>query len=494
MEAILPPAKMEPATVKAGEGPLATRAVLVWAGTAVAAFHVAFLAPVLSPVMVVFFYALVQVSFARTRRIAFYTALVVGIACYAPHLTFFWGIFGGVAISFWTILAIWIAFFVLLARQLRRAVPRIAWIILLPVLWTGFEYFRCEWNPLRFTWLTPGFASGPGWLVHIFGVYGAGTVLMAGAAAAVYMQARRERWAAFAVLWCVCLGLFLWNPSYAQARILGGPRAAQGPLFVGVQLEDPSLPQVLDALDSAVSVHPDADLIVLGEYSLYTPPPSQVLDWAQAHKRYVVLGGMQPVSGWPVNGNRFGDTAYVIDPAGQVVFSQGKCVPVQFFHDGQPAKEQRVWDSPWGKIGICICYDLSYRRVTDALIRQGAQMLIVPSMDAQQWGDQEHELAAMVAPVRAAEYGIPIFRVCTSGISPVVLARGAVIATAPFPGQGSIIAEHIEFTAQGAARIPRDQYFAPAAAVVTAGVVLGLLIRSWVRGFLGWRRKSSAPV
>ena len=61
-------------------------------------------------------------------------------------------------------------------------------------------------------------------------------------------------------------------------------------------------------------------------------------------------------------------------------------------------------------IGICICYDLSYRRVTDPLIRMGAQALIVPTMDVADWGRRQHELHARVAPVRAAEYGVPIFR------------------------------------------------------------------------------------
>ena len=87
------------------------------------------------------------------------------------------------------------------------------------------------------------------------------------------------------------------------------------------------------------------------------------------------------------------------------------------FKDGLPAPEQKVWDSPWGKIGICICYDLSYTRVTDALVRQGAQMLIVPTMDVETWGQHQHELHARIAPVRAAEYGILIFRVASSGIS-----------------------------------------------------------------------------
>ena len=82
----------------------------------------------------------------------------------------------------------------------------------------------------------------------------------------------------------------------------------------------------------------------------------------------------------------------MINPEGRVEFKQAKSVPVQFFVDGMPAKSQAVWESPWGKIGICICYDLSYSRVTDRLIRQGARALIVPTMDMIAWGGHEHEL------------------------------------------------------------------------------------------------------
>ena len=64
--------------------------------------------------------------------------------------------------------------------------------------------------------------------------------------------------------------------------------------------------------------------------------------------------------------------AFVIGPGGTVVHRRAKSRPIQFFRDGEPAWEQRVWDSPWGRLGILICYDASYRRVTDPLVRQGS--------------------------------------------------------------------------------------------------------------------------
>jgi predicted amidohydrolase len=109
------------------------------------------------------------------------------------------------------------------------------------------------------------------------------------------------------------------------------------------------------------------------------------------------------------------NTAFVIGTNGELVFRQGKSVPIQFFKDGLPAPDQKLWESPWGPLGLCVCYDLSYTRVTDKLARLGAKAIIVPTMDVADWGLRQHELHARVAPVRAAEYGIPIFRLASSG-------------------------------------------------------------------------------
>jgi apolipoprotein N-acyltransferase len=176
------------------------------------------------------------------------------------------------------------------------------------------------------------------------------------------------------------------------------------------------------------------DLVVLPEYTLDGEPTDALKDWCRTNQKFLIVGGKQPLGD-----TNYYNTAFVISTNGEVVFKQVKSVPIQFFKDGLPAPEQKVWDSPWGKIGICICYDLSYTRVTDALVRQGAQMLIVPTMDVETWGQHQHELHARIAPVRAAEYGIPIFRVASSGISQGVEKTGRVQSSAPFPGEGETI-------------------------------------------------------
>jgi len=170
-----------------------------------------------------------------------------------------------------------------------------------------------------------------------------------------------------------------------------------------------------------------------------------------------------------VSASKFYDTVFVIDPNGDNVFKQAKAVPIQFFNDGLPARKQEVWASPWGKLGVCICYDLSYTRVTDELVRQGAQALIVPTLDLSDWGRHQHELHARVAPVRAAEYRLPIFRLASSGISQLVDDRGLVLASAPFPGQEAMLAGALPLTENGA--VPLDRILAQLSVVTTGALI-----------------------
>ena len=75
-----------------------------------------------------------------------------------------------------------------------------------------------------------------------------------------------------------------------------------------------------------------------------------------------------------------------------------------------------------------------------------------------------------MAPVRAAEYGLPIFRVCSSGISQLIDGAGCVVASAPFPGEQSAISGPLELVRRG--HLPLDRWMAPLSVFVTAAIVL----------------------
>jgi apolipoprotein N-acyltransferase len=435
------------------------RSVPLWVAVAALSFHAAYTIAGAGFLLVVYLFALLQLSRGETWRQAWYAGLATGVLAGAPQLAFFWRIFGGAAVALWMVYALWIGLFVALARLARRELGERWGLAAAAVFWMGLEYFRSELYYLRFSWLNIGYAfSGnvAAMPLRVLGMYGAGFVMM-GAAALASGYWEKSRAKAVAAL-AVCLALMA-GGGWLANRIQ--PGAGQTVRVAGLQLEFPAEHELLLSLDKLVREHPEAELLVLSEYTFADEVPEKVLRWCRDHGRYLIVGGKDPAPG-----RNFFNTAFVIGPLGTVLFKQAKSVPIQFFKDGLPAPEQRVWDSPWGKLGICICYDLSYTRVTDRLIALGAQALVVPTMDVADWGAAQHRLHGRVAPVRAAEYGVPIFRLASSGISQAVDARGNVMASAPFPGDGAVLLGELRLARPG--RQPLDRWGAPICTVLTA--------------------------
>jgi apolipoprotein N-acyltransferase len=448
---------------------------------AVACFHAAY-TPAHSGLLAfaIFGYVicLVQLARLRTTRQSFYVGLAVGFACFAPQLECFWRIFGPAAIALWLVLAFWIALFLALAHLAlaRFGIKRGA--LLVPFLWTGLEYFRSELYYLKFSWLNVGyaFAESPITPWIYLGVYGIGFATAAWSSLFLVIPARRVLIYTLAV----CAALIVVPFFLSKTAKSKGP--APNLRVAGVQLEFPDANQIIPALDRIVTEDKrlianhiesrpltNLSLIVLSEYTLDGEPTDALRNWCRTNQKFLIVGGKDPAPG-----NNYYNTAFVISTNGEVVFKQVKSVPIQFFKDGLPAPEQKLWDSPWGKIGICICYDLCYTHVTDGLVRQGAQMIIAPTMDVAEWGRHQHELHTRVAPVRAAEYGIPIFRLASSGISQGVNRFGRVQSSAPFPGEGEMIFFGAHIGAKGS--LPLDRYLAPLCVGVTGLFVVWLAV------------------
>jgi apolipoprotein N-acyltransferase len=430
------------------------------------AFHIAFANEVFSPLILVYLGCLVELTRARTGRLAFYSGLLLGLLVFAPKLAFFFTIFSFAAVPLWLILALWHALFVYLGQRARANLPAPAALALIPIFWTGLEYFRSELYPLKFSWLSPAYAFGPNGALSIFGAFGITLVLLF-VLAGISQLPRKPRLFASVTVFALACGVAL--PSRPQAQNAAGKTLR----LAGMQLEFPVELEVPGKLDLLKQKYPEADIYVLSEYTFDGPVPKPVRAWCKRNSKYLIVGGKDPAA----NGN-FYNTAFVIGPSGEIVFKQAKAVPIQFFKDGLPAPEQKVWESPWGKIGLCVCYDLSYTRVIDVLVKQGAQVIINPTMDVADWGRAQHELHARVPPMRAAEYGIPIFRVASSGVSEAVDALGRVAASAPFPGEQAVV--FAEMSLAPRARLPIDRFFAPVATGVTALFMLWLVTR-WCR-------------
>jgi apolipoprotein N-acyltransferase len=455
--------------------PLGWKKSFLWMALAVACFHAAYASihfPAAGLLIFGYAYGLVRLTNQPSVRRAFYFGLVTGYLCYAPQLFFFWRIFNAVAIVLWLVLAFWVGLFTAIICGCLRRWGKSTTMWLIPIVWMGIEYFRSELYLLKFSWLNVGgvFPNYPlmPWLCY--GMYGVGFLIFA-LAAVLFCKGQIKRVVMGRIL--ILLMFIAAGAVFLEFMAAARHERPAPPLsIVGVQMEFPPEHIIPKILDLAFARNTHAPIFVLSEYTLDGPVPDSLKDWCRKHARFLVVGGKDFVTN-----DIYYNTAFVVGTNGDIVFKQAKSVPIQFFSDGRPAREQQVWGSPWGKIGICICYDLSYTRVTDELVRQGAQLLIVPTMDVMEWGRRQHELHARVAPVRAAEYGIPIFRVASSGLSQAVTGHGKVVAHTAIPGNGDIFSATLRLPLCGA--LPLDRYLAPLCVGMTGIITVTLLMIAW---------------
>lgn len=484
---------------------------LAWVAFSAICFYVGQLNRELGFLIVGSCVGLLQLGRIASSRRGFYLGCLAGLAFYVPQMGFLIEIFGVAAAPLWMILAVWVGLFGWIHYYSTTAfgVGRAA--ILAPFVWTAFEYFRSEVYWLRFSWFCLGTAWEPsGVLLPTMGIYGTGFWSMAMGACV---------WVALVNFgsgtWRSCLkpaaGLLVLSvlPWLVPKSSPGtNPPAIR---VAAIQLEFPGEPQVLAGLNAILQSAPRTDLIVLSEYTFDGPVPYNVLKWCRTHSKWLIAGGKVEVGlqdsvvpsndrqdkasiplglGAPGQKPTYYNTAFVVGPTGEVVFQQVKSVPIQFFQDGLPATSQTVWDSPWGRMGIAICYDASYRQVMDELVRQGAQALIVPAMDVEQWGEAQHELNARAMRVRCQEYGLPAFRVASSGFSQVIDTKGRELARAGFPGQEEILTGDLSFVSRG--RIPLDRFLPLPCLIITGLIVLRRVLDDWARRRVALSKTESA--
>ncbi len=450
--------------------PLPTRAALALGIVAAGGYWIAFGTRFGAAAILVSIPCFCALGRLRTDRQAFYGGLAAGVLAFGPPLCFFWSIFGPVAVLLWLITGFPIGVFLLLLRTAHRRLGADWTLWLTPMLWTGGEFFRSEVWQLKFAWLLPGqvVAFVPGVRLAAIGVYGLGFIIALASAMIV-----SPRWIFRAIGLCgaITLAIFMYVPPLPPS-----PSPADLPLHVaGVQLETAGAKEVTAALENLAQEHPEAQILVLSEYTFVDVVPQSVRDVLRTYHRYLVAGGIRWID---IDKDKFYDTAFVVGPDGRDIMEQAKSVPVQFMDDGLPATRRQVWQSPWGRIGIAVCYDLSYARVMDDLVRQGAAGLIIPTMDGEHWGEFERRmLHGRVAPVRSAEYGIPVFGVWSSGVSQLTDRYGRIIATAGYPGHNATISGPLDLRQPG--HIPPDRLLA-VAMTIGSGLFVACLAACWI--------------
>src|ERR1017187_7835782 len=258
--------------------PLGWKKSFLWLALAVASFHLAYTSlkfPAAGPLIFCYAFGLLKLAGQPDGRRPFYFGLATGFLCYAPQAWFLWKIFNAAAIVLWLVLAFWIGLFAaIVCGSIRRwGKVKTAWLI--PVVWTGIEYFRSELYYLKFSWLNVGYALPVP--LNGVGMYGIGFFAF-GIIVVIYY------WRAFKVTWfetILILGiLFIVLALYLQT--LAKSKWKVTPLSIaGVQMEFP-LPGVLPkALNKALAKNPDARIFVLSEYALDGPVPDSLKQWCR---------------------------------------------------------------------------------------------------------------------------------------------------------------------------------------------------------------------
>lgn len=350
--------------------------------------------------------------------------LVYGLVLYGVALSWLVEIFGPLAVALHVIVALFTAVFGLgVAWVERRAWSPGVRAVALAVLWTGVEHFRGEWFVLRFPWITPGTALPPGALTPLVGTYGVTFALLLAAALLTRPAASRaagHRMAGGAVLAVVIAAVY--TPR-ATRPIVDPIRVAA---VQGEVLPFDAYMQLSEGITGRV------DAIVWPEYALDFDLRLDGQRLEQTRRLLARTGAQVFVVGSRTDhaDGTWSNTALTVGRAG-LLGVHHKNRPVHFFNDGEPGTEAPAITTPLGPIATPICFDNDYAPVPREAVARGAELLLVPSMDAEHWTARQHHQHAELFRHRAAENGRWVVVSATSGVTQIVDPDGVRRAALP---------------------------------------------------------------
>lgn len=361
----------------------------------------------------------------RARTIGFLHGMIV----FGVGLSWLFHIFGVLVVVLCCVLAVFTALF---AEMQSRAVARgfSGWhLAVFTVLnWGAWEFIRSELFPLKFPWLTAGLALGPNAMLPWIGVYGVGAVVVLAAALTIMW-----RWYAGLAM----LGLLLLSVVLFQRLPIPTMDDLRSVKVGGLQFESVTLDEFLK---DTKQLPPDIQHVVWPEYGIPYDIRSNMYDWelvqTLCRERDITLTfGTQLHEG---HGGGWRNIALTLDPEG-TRGQHNKVHTVHFFDDGKPGKTALPVTTRNGKIGTPVCFDCDYENVARHMTAAGAEMFIVPIMDAEPWTAKQHDQHAELFRIRAAENGRWMFVCASSGVSQIIDPHGHVHARLGAMQQGTLI-------------------------------------------------------
>lgn len=114
-------------------------------------------------------------------------------------------------------------------------------------------------------------------------------------------------------------------------------------------------------------------------------PAQQALSALAGELGIWIVGGSVP----ELEAEKVYNTAYVYDSSGRQVARHRKMHLFDIDVEGgqrfmesdtlSPGNEVTVFDTPWGRMGLCICFDLRFEELSRLMTLQGAQVILTPA-------------------------------------------------------------------------------------------------------------------
>ena len=370
----------------------------------------------LRPLMLVglflFLRSIIGIGFQKGR----YAGMLYGLIVYSISLFWLYSIFSAIAAVLWILLALFIAVFAMLFGGLSQKYRGAVWLPwLVGVLWTSLEYFRCEWISFRFPWVTPGVSVGPTMLSPIIGVYGNTWVAVTVVAYLAGLRSIRYSWKGIIVSGIVIIVL--------AAPLVKIDESQEGTAIPVTAVQNEGSDGYNYLNQSHTSTLHDG-IYVWPEYSVPFPIRGDALLWKKvndfvAERRSLLIFGTQKPSDSAIPWNE----ALSLDVSGEVG-SHFKNRPVHFMADGKQSDAALPVKTRFGNIGTTICFDNDYTEVCRRMTASGAEMFLVPSMDAENWGAVQHRQHSELVRLRAAETSRWFIVASTSGLTQRVDPHG----------------------------------------------------------------------
>jgi apolipoprotein N-acyltransferase len=109
---------------------------------------------------------------------------------------------------------------------------------------------------------------------------------------------------------------------------------------------------------------------------------------------------------------------------------------VHLFNDGEKGITAKAINTPIGKIGTPICFDCDHQDVIRKMTADGAELFLIPSMDAADWTERQHLQHGTLFRHRAAENGRWLAIASTSGLTQIIGPNGHSSAHLPLMEEG----------------------------------------------------------